>query len=115
MHQPPMQSAEPNTHLELDVAWVLHVALDVHGAVAERGLGLLLCLLEQRQELLLLGGEAHAAAAAAGGGLDHEREADLLGDLHGHLVVVNEALAAGDGGDAGLWGGWGVGGSVQVW
>ena len=41
-------------HLELDVARVLHVTLQVHVAVAKGGLRLLLRLLQQRQELALV-------------------------------------------------------------
>lgn len=41
-------------HLELNVAGVLHVALQVHVAVAKSSLRLLLRLLQQRQELALI-------------------------------------------------------------
>ena len=47
---------------------------------------------------------AHALAAAAGRGLDHHRIADLVGDLHRLLFVLDDAEMAGDRGNLGLGG-----------
>ena len=49
--------------------------------------------------------DAHALAAAAGRGLDHHRIADLFGDLHRLLVVLDDAEMARHGRDLGLGGG----------
>ena len=46
-------------------------------------------------------GDAHAFAAAAGRGLDHDRIADLIGDLGGLLLVLDHAEMARHGGDLG--------------
>ena len=48
--------------------------------------------------------DPHALAAAAGGGLDHHRIADLVGDLHRVLVVLDDAEIARHGRDVGLGG-----------
>ena len=88
-------------HLELDVARVLDVTLQVHGAVAEGGLRLLGGLLQQGQEFALGHGQAHAPAAAAGGGLDHDGEADLARDDDGLFLRLDQAVRAGHGGHAG--------------
>ena len=50
-------------------------------------------------------GDAHALAAAAGRGLDHHRIADLVGDLHRVLGVLDHAEMAGHGRDLGRGGG----------
>lgn len=89
------------THLELDVARVLHEALQVDVAVAKGGLCLLLRLPHQRQELVLVLGQAHAPAAAARSGLDHDREPDLVGHLRGGVGGWSKA----DVGWAGVRGG----------
>ena len=52
----------------------------------------------------VVAGHAHAAAAAAGRRLDQHRIADLFGQTQGLRFVVNQALAAGHDGDAGLLG-----------
>ena len=49
--------------------------------------------------------DPHALAAAAGGRLDHHGIADLVGDLHRVLVVLDDAEVARHGGDLGLGGG----------
>ena len=66
----------------------LHVALNVHGTVAEGGLRLPLGLLHQRQELVHVGCQPHPAASAARRRLDHQREPDLLGALDRLLVYA---------------------------
>ena len=49
--------------------------------------------------------DPHALAAAAGGGLDHHGIADLVGDLHRMLFVLDDAEMARHGRDLGLRGG----------
>ncbi len=63
--------------LDLDVPGGSDVALDEHGAVAERGLGLALCALHGGEQLVGGVDDAHAAPAAAGRGLDDRRQADV--------------------------------------
>ena len=47
---------------------------------------------------------AHALAAAAGRRLDQHRKADLVGDLHGLVLVLDQAVAAGHDRHVGLAG-----------
>ena len=68
-------------HLNLDVARLLDIFLDEHAVVAEARLGLGLRRGEALADLSSAVGDAHALAAAAGRGLDHDRIADLVGDL----------------------------------
>ena len=82
-------------HLELDVARVLDVFLDVDVADAEGRLGLALRRLERLAQLGGGADDAHAAAAAAGHRLDDHREAEVLGDLQRLLLAVDRAVAAG--------------------
>ena len=49
--------------------------------------------------------DPHALAAAAGGGLDHHGIADLVGDLHRVLFVLDDAEMPRHGRDLGLGGG----------
>ena len=51
---------------------------------------------------MLVAGHAHAAAAAAGRRLDEHRVADRAGESQGLLLVVDQPLAAGHDGHAGL-------------
>ena len=89
--------------LDLDVARVGQVALEVDGRVAEELLALARGALEGVLELLLLQRDAEALAAAAARRLDGDREADLvLGELHGGLDVRHRLGRAGDDRDAGL-------------
>ena len=68
-------------HLDLDVARVGQVALEVDGRVAEELLALARGALERLLELVGLERDAEALAAAAAGRLDGDRVADVLGDL----------------------------------
>ena len=80
--------------LELDVARVLEVFLDVDVAVAERGLGLSLRGPERVGQLAGIPHDAHASPAAAGDRLDDDRVSDVLGDLERLLLAVDGAVAA---------------------
>ena len=91
-------------HLDLDVPGMLDVFLQVDFRVAEGGLGLGLGLLEGRLQGQLVDGHAHAAPAPARRRLDEHRKPQLLGQPHGLGLALDEALAARDGGHAGLAG-----------
>ena len=65
-------------HLDLDVARVVQVALEVDGRVGEELLALAAGALEGALELVLGQRHAEALAAAAAGRLDGDREADLV-------------------------------------
>ena len=67
--------------LDLDVARVLDVLLDVDVAEPERRLRLPLRRLQRRAHLTRRADDAHAAPAAAGDRLDDHREAQLARDL----------------------------------
>ena len=82
--------------LHLDVARVLDERLQVHGAVAERGLRLALRGVIAGDQAGLVARDAHAATAAAGGRLDHDRIADRLRDHDGLALVLDRAVRAGD-------------------
>ena len=84
-------------HLDFDVARIGDEFLDEHTVVAERGLRLRLRARETFRHVGLGIGDAHALAAAAGGGLDHDRIADVIGDLHRLDLVGNDAEMAGHG------------------
>src|SRR5205807_8151120 len=90
--------------LDLDVARPVDVALQVDAAVLEGALGLAAGGLEARLERRLVAGHAHAAAAAAGRRLDEHREADGPRERERLSLILDEALAAGHDGDAGLLG-----------
>ena len=68
-------------HLDLDVARVLDVLLDVDRGVGEVGLALAPRGLERALGLGRRGDDLHAAAAAAGRGLDRDRPAVLVAEL----------------------------------
>ena len=91
-------------HLDLDMARLLDIFLDEHAIVAEARLGLAPGRRVSLGDLLGAIGDAHALAAAAGRGLDHDRKADLLGDLDRLLGVLDHAEMAGHGRDLGLGG-----------
>ena len=88
-------------HLDLDVARIDDELLDEDAVVAEgrlrlgTGAGKALRHLDTRMR------DAHALAAAAGGRLDHHRIADLVGDAHRGVVVLDDAEMAGNGRDLG--------------
>ena len=77
-------------HLDLDVAGVVQVALEIDGGVGEEFLAFAAGALEGALELVLGQRHAKALAAAPAGGLDGDGEADLL---------LGDAQRVGDGGD----------------
>ena len=81
--------------LHLDVAPAAHRALEEDGAVPGGALALGGGTREGVLEVLGTGHVPDAPAPAAGGGLDHEREADLLGGLRGGLGVGDGPAAPG--------------------
>ena len=89
-------------HLDLDVARVGQVALEVDGVVGEELLALARGALEGVLELGLLQRDAEALAAAAARGLDGDRVADLLGDLLGLLERLDRVGGARDDRHAGV-------------
>src|SRR5262249_52349296 len=78
--------------LDLDVAWVGEVALEVDRRVGEELLALARGALEGGLELGLLERDAKALAATAARGLDGDREADLVGDELARVVDSGERL-----------------------
>ena len=98
----PCRSAED---LHLDVPRLLDVLLQVDAAVLEGLLGLLPGRgLRPALQADVVAGDAHAAAAAAGRRLDQHRVADLVGQRQRLGLVLDQPLAAGHDGDAGLLG-----------
>ena len=81
--------------LEFHVVRILDEALDVDIGTAEAGLGLVPGGVEGGDKTRFVQRRAHPAAAPAGGGFDHHRETDLLGDLEGLGLGLDDALGAG--------------------
>ena len=81
-------------HLNLDVARVVEVSLEVDGRVAEELLALARGALEGLLELVLGLGDAEPLAAAASGGLAGDRVADLLRLFPRLLDVLRPAAVA---------------------
>ena len=81
-------------HLNLDVARLRQVLLEVDAVVAEGGLGLRARRLDGDVQVLGRARDLHAAPAAAGRGLDQHGEAHLLGDLHRLRLVGDGAVRA---------------------
>ena len=92
-------------HLDFDVAGIDDEFLDEHPVVAERGFGFGLGEIKPFGDFGSRMRDPHALAAAAGGGLDHHGIADLVGDLHRMLFVLDDAEMARHGRDLGLGGG----------
>ena len=78
-------------HLDLDVAGILEVALDVHGRVREEPLALAGSALERVLDLLLGSGDPEALAPAPARGLERDRIPDL-GRLLRRLLRVLRRL-----------------------
>ena len=88
-------------HLDLDVTRIGDEFLDEHPIVAERRFGLRAGAGEALRHLAGAMRDAHALAAAARGSLDHDRIADVIGDLHRLLLVRDDAEVARHGRDLG--------------
>src|SRR5687768_2011508 len=89
-------------HLELDVAGVLDVLLDIDVADAKGGLGLALRGLQRLRQLADAADHTHAPATAAGDRLDDDRVAKVPGNLLRRGFAVDRAVAAGQNWHAGL-------------
>ena len=88
--------------LDLDMAGFLDEFLDEHPVVAERGFRLVGGGGKAFMGLLVVPGQAHALATATGGGLDHNGVADIVGDLHRLVGVLDDPQVPGHGIDTGL-------------
>ena len=80
--------------LDLDVARLLDIALDVHGVITEGVCGLALCEAELKLKFILGRRDTHALSAATGGGLDNHRIPDLAGKLLSGLCIVDRLACA---------------------
>ena len=89
-------------HLDFDVAGIDDEFLDEDAVVAERGFGFGLGEIKTFGDFGRRMRDPHALAAAAGGRLDHHGIADLVGDLHRMLFVLDDAEMARHGRDLGL-------------
>ena len=87
--------------LDFDVARIGDELLDEHAVVAEARFRLRARTGKAFRQLAAAVGDAHALAAAAGRRLDHDRIADLVGNLFGLLVVFDHTEMAGHGCDLG--------------
>ena len=81
-------------HLDLDVARLLEVLLDIDIAIAESGLRLRLGRAHGEFEIGLGASHLHAAPAAAGSGLDDDRIADVGGHAARFRKVRDAAFRA---------------------
>ena len=81
-------------HLDLDVAGMGKIFLEIDGVVGEAGLGLDARRGQRRIELFLDMGDLHAAAAAARRSLDQDGIADVGRDLLRLLEIGDRALRA---------------------
>ena len=91
--------------LDLDVARLLEIFLDIDRVVAEGGLGLGPGGAERVRQVGLGAGHLHAASAAAGCRLDDDRVADLAADALRRVVIGDAALGSRHAGDAQRLGG----------
>src|SRR5690554_5270150 len=91
-------------NLDLDVARLLYIAFDEDPLVTEAAACLVLSRAEAVAHLFGAARDAHTLAASTGRGLDHDRQADLLGDAHGILRAVDLTDVAGDSVDTRLVG-----------
>ena len=89
-------------HLNLDVARVLEIFLDVHVRHAERRFGFALRGLDRVTELLRRAHDAHAAAAASRRRLDDDREPARERELQRGFFVFDRAVGAGQQRQAGF-------------
>jgi len=80
--------------LELNVAGLLDVLLDVDASITEGLIGLSAGAFEFFRERRSVVDDAHALSSAAGDGFDDDREADALGFLDGFALVVDRSVGA---------------------
>src|SRR5207237_279790 len=92
MHHRTVMIAE---HLELDMAWVLEVFLEIHVADAERRFRFALGGLERLRELARGANHAHAATAAPGHRFDDDGIPELSRDLRRLFLAVDGTVASG--------------------
>ena len=92
-------------HLDFDVTGIDDEFFDEDAVVAERRLRLGLGEIETFGDFGGRMRDPHALAAAAGGSLDHDGIADLVGDLHRMLFVLDDAEMPRHRRDVGLRGG----------
>ena len=91
-------------NLDLDVARVVEVALDVEGAVLEGGLGLAAGALEGGLDLVGASHDAQAAPAAAANGLERHGVAELIREATRVVGGFHRVERAGDDGHIGSHG-----------
>ena len=89
-------------HLDLDVARVVQIALEIEATVAERGQRFARCGAERARHLVRFAHHADALASATCGRLDGDRIADALSVADGLLDVVDRILEARHGRHASL-------------
>ena len=82
-------------HLDLDVARLFEILLDVDGVVAEGGTGFRARRLQCDHKIGFAARHLHAASAAAGRRLDDHGVADLGGDASGFLFLGDRPVGAG--------------------
>src|SRR5258705_12362740 len=92
-------------HLNFDVAGIDDEFLDENTVVTERRFGFGLGETEPFGDFGSRMRDPHPLAAAAGGGLDHDGIADLVGNLHRMLFVLDDAEMARHRRDLGFRGG----------
>ena len=83
-------------YLELDMARVAEVFLDIDGGIAEGCFRLVAGLLHQRFELVFAFADLHPAPAAAAGSLDDDGVADFGGDRACFADLADRAIAPGN-------------------
>ncbi len=89
-------------HLHLEVPGVAHQLLDEHLVLAEGRARLATGRLDLLGQLVDVVDHAHAAAAAAPARLEHDGQADGLGDPPAFVVVVGQRRGGGHDRDVGL-------------
>jgi hypothetical protein len=82
-------------HLNLDMPWLLHIALDEHRVIAKAVDGLALARGQRIVKLIGTQHRAHALAPATGTGLDEHRVADASSLALEHSGVLIGAVVAG--------------------
>src|SRR5579883_115673 len=82
--------------LDLHMARLFEIALDIDGIVAEIRAGFALSQLQRFRQLLGAAGDLHPFSAAPGGGLDQNRVANLPRGLEGVVGAGDRAVRAAD-------------------